>query len=86
MADLQNLDSGNLDAATCARAELLDLGAGTGRWLESEAHRFGVGSAVGVSPVYLTQVFRQVEGLPLYRYQLNCGSPGPLTCLMIVQV
>ncbi len=26
---------------------------------------------VGVSPVYLTQVFRQVEGMPLYRYQLN---------------
>jgi AraC-like DNA-binding protein len=26
---------------------------------------------VGVSPVYLTQVFQQVEGLPLYRYQLQ---------------
>jgi hypothetical protein len=26
---------------------------------------------VGVSPVYLTQLFRQVEGLPLYRYQLQ---------------
>lgn len=26
---------------------------------------------VGVSPVYLTQVFQQVEGLPLYRYQLR---------------
>jgi len=25
----------------------------------------------GVSPVYLTQVFQQVEGLPLYRYQLR---------------
>jgi len=23
------------------------------------------------SPVYLTQVFQQVEGLPLYRYQLR---------------
>jgi AraC family transcriptional regulator len=30
-----------------------------------------IGGAVGVSPVYLTQVFRQVEGLPLYRYQLQ---------------
>jgi AraC-like DNA-binding protein len=30
-----------------------------------------IGGAVGVSPVYLTQVFRQVEGLPLYRYQLR---------------
>jgi AraC-like DNA-binding protein len=26
---------------------------------------------VGHSPVYLTQVFQQVEGLPLYRYQLR---------------
>lgn len=26
---------------------------------------------VGVSPVYLTQSFRQVEGVPLYRYQLR---------------
>lgn len=30
-----------------------------------------VAKAVGVSPVYLTQVFRRVEGMPLYRYQLN---------------
>jgi AraC-like DNA-binding protein len=26
---------------------------------------------VGVSPVYLTQVFQQVEAVPLYRYQLR---------------
>src|SRR5690606_27630326 len=26
---------------------------------------------IGGSPVYLTQVFRQIEGLPLYRYQLH---------------
>jgi AraC family transcriptional regulator len=30
-----------------------------------------VATAVGCSPVYLTQVFRQVEGVPLYRYQLR---------------
>ena len=48
------------------RAKLVlssDLGR---RWTLAE-----IGSAVGVSPVYLTQVFRQVEGLPLYRYQLQ---------------
>jgi AraC-like DNA-binding protein len=27
-----------------------------------------IGSAVGASPVYLTQVFRAVEGVPLHRY------------------
>jgi AraC-like DNA-binding protein len=35
------------------------------RWTLAE-----IASEVGGSPVYLTQVFKQVEGLPLYRYQL----------------
>jgi AraC family transcriptional regulator len=30
----------------------------------------GIGAEVGVSPVYLTQLFRQVEDMPLSRYQL----------------
>lgn len=30
-----------------------------------------IASEVRVSPVYLTQVFQQVEGMPLYRYQLR---------------
>ncbi len=30
-----------------------------------------IAADVGVSPVYLTQLFRQVEGVPLYRYQLR---------------
>ena len=30
-----------------------------------------IAAAVGVSPVYLTQVFGKVEGMPLYRYQLR---------------
>ncbi|GIL41558.1 helix-turn-helix transcriptional regulator [Roseiterribacter gracilis] len=30
-----------------------------------------IASEVGVSPVYLTQVFQQVEAVPLYRYQLQ---------------
>ena len=36
------------------------------RWTLAE-----VAAEVGVSPVYLTQLFRQVEGAPLYRYQLQ---------------
>jgi len=36
------------------------------RWRLAE-----IAAEVGVSPVYLTQVFRQVEGVPLYRYQLR---------------
>jgi len=36
------------------------------RWALSE-----IATEVGGSPVYLTQVFRQVEGMPLYRYHLR---------------
>lgn len=36
------------------------------RWTLAE-----IADEVGVSPVYLTQVFSQVEGMPLYRYQLR---------------
>jgi AraC family transcriptional regulator len=30
-----------------------------------------IAALVGISPVYLTQLFQQVEGMPLYRYQLQ---------------
>jgi AraC family transcriptional regulator len=30
-----------------------------------------IAAEIGGSPVYLTQVFQQVEGMPLYRYQLQ---------------
>lgn len=36
------------------------------RWSLAE-----VGAEIGASPVYLTQVFQRVEGIPLYRYQLR---------------
>lgn len=36
------------------------------RWSLAE-----VGREMGVSPVYLTQVFQQVEGMPLYRYHMR---------------
>ena len=48
------------------RAKLVlssDLGR---RWTLAE-----IAGDVGVSPVYLTQVFQRVEGQPLYRYQLQ---------------
>jgi len=48
------------------RAKLLLSSDPMRRWTLSE-----IGSAVGASPVYLTQLFRQIEGMPLYRYQLR---------------
>lgn len=43
------------------------------RWTLAEIAR-----GLRVSPVYLTQVFQQVEGLPLYRYQLRLRLAGAL--------
>jgi AraC-like DNA-binding protein len=48
------------------RAKLLLSSAPARRWTLGD-----IGAAIGVSPVYLTQVFQQVEGMPLYRYQLR---------------
>ena len=48
------------------RAKRVLAGDPARRWMLAE-----VAAEVGVSPVYLTQVFRQVEGVPLYRYQLR---------------
>ena len=48
------------------RAKLVLAADLTRRWTLAE-----IAAEVGVSPVYLTQVFQQVEGVPLYRYQLR---------------
>jgi AraC-like DNA-binding protein len=48
------------------RAKLVLASDPARRWTLAE-----VAGHVGVSPVYLTQVFAQVEGAPLYRYQLR---------------
>lgn len=48
------------------RAKLVLMGDLARRWTLAD-----VASEVGVSAVYLTQSFRDVEGVPLYRYQLR---------------
>lgn len=48
------------------RAKLILSGDLARRWTLAE-----IAAEVGVSPVYLTQLFQQVEGVPLYRYQLR---------------
>ena len=59
-------------AATIGRQKLVDraklvLSSDLARrWTLAE-----IATEVGVSPVYLTQVFQQVEATPLYRYQLR---------------
>ena len=46
------------------RTKVILAGDLTRRWTLAE-----IAAEMGHSPVYLTQVFQQVEGLPLYRYQ-----------------
>jgi AraC family transcriptional regulator len=48
------------------RAKLVLCSELSRRWTLAE-----IGAEVGVSPVYLTQAFARVEGIPLYRYQLR---------------
>ncbi|RUL74949.1 helix-turn-helix transcriptional regulator [Dyella choica] len=48
------------------RVKILLAGDLSRRWALAE-----IGKEIGSSPAYLTQVFRQVEGMPLYRYQLQ---------------
>lgn len=48
------------------RAKLVLAGDLARRWTLAD-----IAAEVGHSPVYLTQVFQQVEGVPLYRYQLR---------------
>ena len=46
------------------------------RWTLAE-----IAGELRVSPVYVTQVFQQVEGLPLYQYQLRLRLAGALDLL-----
>src|SRR5262249_43356115 len=48
------------------RVKLLLAGDLSRRWTLAD-----IAAEIGRSPVYLTQIFQQVEALPLYRYQLN---------------
>jgi AraC-like DNA-binding protein len=47
------------------------------RWTLTE-----IAAEISGSPVYLTQVFQQVEGMPLYRYQLRLRLARSLALLM----
>jgi AraC-like DNA-binding protein len=48
------------------RVKLVLAGDLARRWTLDE-----IAAEVGGSPVYLTQVFQRVEGVPLYRYQMR---------------
>ena len=58
------------------RAKLVLAADPARRWTLAE-----VAAAVGVSPVYLTQLFQRVEGVPLYRYQTRLRMARALDLL-----
>jgi AraC family transcriptional regulator len=58
------------------RAKLVLMSDLARRWTLAD-----IAKEVGGSPVYLTQVFQQVEGLPLYRYQMRLRLARALTLL-----
>jgi len=69
---------------------------GRGRWVDRVkiaiagdiARRWtlaDIAGRVGASPVYLTQVFKQIEGIPLYRYQLRLRLSRALDLLPDVE-
>jgi AraC family transcriptional regulator len=69
------------------RAKLVLVSDLSRRWTLAE-----IASEVGGSPVYLTQLFQRLEGMPLYRYQLRLrlaralallGDYGDLTSLAL---
>ena len=51
---------------TVDRVKLLLASDLTRRWTLSD-----IAAEIHASPIYLTQIFQQVEGMPLYRYQLR---------------
>ena len=61
------------------RAKLVLAGDLSRRWTLAD-----IAAEVGGSPVYLTQVFQQVEGLPLYRYQLRLRLARALDLLAAI--
>jgi len=61
---------------TVARAKALMQERAPGRLTLAE-----IAQAVGVTPVYLTQLFRAVEGVPLYQYALNLRLAAALDAL-----
>ena len=72
----------HLSSTTYGRRKLADrtkllLAANPGRRWTLAA----MAAEVGVSPVYLTQVFAQAEGVPLYRYQLRLRMAQALDML-----
>jgi AraC family transcriptional regulator len=70
------VDAGLAPRRLADRVKLVLAGDLSRRWTLGE-----IAAEVGGSPVYLTQVFRRVEGMPLYRYQMRLRLARALNLL-----
>jgi len=77
-------DIANLDPAACARAELLDLGAGTGQWLQNEARRLGVDNPFGVDINRGKVAQARAAGRPVYEADFTTLDPQAFPAVKIV--
>jgi SAM-dependent methyltransferase len=75
-----------LDRATSAKAELLDLGAGTGRWLRQAARRFGVETPLGIDKNARKVARAQANGLPVFEGDFTELDPAAFPSVKVVLI
>jgi SAM-dependent methyltransferase len=73
-----------LGRTQCATAELLNLGAGTGRWLLQEARRLGVGHPLGIDINRAKVARAQASGLPVYEADFTKLDPQEFPSVKVV--
>ncbi len=73
-----------LDPATCARADLLDLGAGAGRRLRSEARQFASEHPLGIDRTPNKVARAQAAGLPVCCADFNELDPAAFPAVKVV--
>lgn len=75
-----------LDRATSAKAELLDLGAGNGRWLLQAARRFGLEAPVGIDKNAKKVARAQANGLPVFEGDFTELDPAAFPAVKVVLI
>ncbi len=79
------IDAADLDAATRARIELLDLGCGPGRGLDAAVRRYGV-EGVGIDLNRRKVVDAQARGLAVYRADITELDPADFPAVKYINL
>lgn len=73
-----------LDPSLCATSELLNLGAGTGRWILDEARRFGLQHPLGIDRNSAKVARAQASGRPVYEADFTQLDPQAFPAVKVV--